>query len=306
MNDRLVYHMEYIDLILLGLVAFVLWYWFKRREDEERHLGWKLVGYYLLGIFTFKFNGFPIPLGLVIFLLLLKPTINQKVKSYAVYTGLAVVILSITIPYAQEKFYEFPREVEAKGPNSIYDFQFQDNWKKLKEEFNINFAIIEMIDLKYTKDGHIEYFRFQAEDHSNGIDQVRYFIELEGSEEWHVQRSRSEYEQPPHWQEEQEKLTVNQFFRMLDEVDLREMQPGESSKRFHVTAHYLTKSYYAVKENEKYGVTGSEVFEITNDQLPVYGYTVDMCGYSGKVEDCTTYANYLFEPVLNAKDDAHE
>jgi len=46
--------------------------------DTESNVQLKIVGYFLLGAFTFSLNGFAFPLGFILFLLFFRPTKNRK------------------------------------------------------------------------------------------------------------------------------------------------------------------------------------------------------------------------------------
>lgn len=78
-------------IVTIGIVLFYL----KREEDEEL-LGFKLVGYYILGIFYFNLSGLVIPLGFIISLFL-KPRQNKGVKRVAAIFGLVMMIIGLLI-----------------------------------------------------------------------------------------------------------------------------------------------------------------------------------------------------------------
>ncbi|MCF6136582.1 hypothetical protein [Pseudalkalibacillus berkeleyi] len=298
--------MIYINLILFVIVALVLRSFYKKREEVEAHLGWKIVGYYMLGIFSLTLNEWAIPVGFIGFLIFFKPTLNKKIKTYSAYTGLAMFALSFFIlPYLEESIYEFPRKVEANGSN-IYSFEFEENWQQIRDEFDINFAVLNGIKLEYTSAGKIENMRVEAVDQSNGVDRIYYWITRSGDGQFKVNRSRSEYQIDPYWQQGIEQMTVMNFFRMLDEVDFRDLRPNPDSERFELSSHDFMKTSYAVKGNEKFAINGSEVVEISNDQLPVYGYMVDICENDGTEKGCTEHTQYIFDAELNWREENHE
>ncbi|CAM3796445.1 hypothetical protein [Marinicrinis lubricantis] len=83
----------YIDYaIFLGsLIALMLLY--RKRTEQENGLGLKLVGYTLLGGFTFAFNDFKLPLGFFIYLVFFQYTSsNRRIKHLAALLGLALYV----------------------------------------------------------------------------------------------------------------------------------------------------------------------------------------------------------------------
>lgn len=78
-----------ISLIIVGIGIALL---HNMREEEEDSLGWKLIGYYILGVFYFSINGFVIPIGFIISLFL-KPTQNSGIKRGAAIFGLIMMLI---------------------------------------------------------------------------------------------------------------------------------------------------------------------------------------------------------------------
>lgn len=83
------------------LAVLALAFIYSRRKEQERHLLWKLLGYLLLGAFMLRLNGFPLPLGYALFLLLLqaKPKPNRAAKHSAAFAGL--LLFSWRLPCRQ-------------------------------------------------------------------------------------------------------------------------------------------------------------------------------------------------------------
>lgn len=83
-------------IIFLLLWTASIYLLFRGRNDEEDHLVLKLIGYYLLGTFTFSFNGIVLPVGFVISLFL-KPQQNSSVKRVSAIFGLTVMLLGLLL-----------------------------------------------------------------------------------------------------------------------------------------------------------------------------------------------------------------
>ncbi|HET7627999.1 MAG TPA: hypothetical protein VFK44_06370 [Bacillales bacterium] len=82
-----------IGLIVMavGLVSL-----YANRQQDERLLFLKLMGYYVLGIFYINLNGFIIPAGVVIGFLL-KPYMNKKIKRGAAVFGLIMMLVGFLL-----------------------------------------------------------------------------------------------------------------------------------------------------------------------------------------------------------------
>ncbi|MET3729637.1 phosphoglycerol transferase MdoB-like AlkP superfamily enzyme [Fictibacillus halophilus] len=61
LESFLVWGMSAIFLVLLLLI------YTKKANREESNIGWKLIGYFLLGTFTFRIESLVLPVGIAIF-----------------------------------------------------------------------------------------------------------------------------------------------------------------------------------------------------------------------------------------------
>ncbi|KIL38489.1 hypothetical protein SD70_25950 [Gordoniibacillus kamchatkensis] len=80
-------------VVIAGLVLL-----YQRRDEEERHLAWKLLGCYVLGSFVFNVMNVPVPLGIGVYLVFFRPRSNAAVKRYAAFFGLLVAIVGHLFP----------------------------------------------------------------------------------------------------------------------------------------------------------------------------------------------------------------
>ena len=81
-------------MIFLLFWAAGIYLLFRSRNEEEELLVLKLIGYYLLGTFTFSFNGIVLPVGFFISLFL-KPGQNRSVKRGSAIFGLVIMVLGL-------------------------------------------------------------------------------------------------------------------------------------------------------------------------------------------------------------------
>ncbi|RXJ04521.1 hypothetical protein DS745_03820 [Anaerobacillus alkaliphilus] len=81
-----------IVITLISVLVVILIGWTMAKDDEEL-LILKLIGYLLLGGFSFGINGFPIPLGFIIFLFL-NINENSDAKTFVHIAGLIGLIIN--------------------------------------------------------------------------------------------------------------------------------------------------------------------------------------------------------------------
>lgn len=122
------------ELIVQGGVALFLLY--QRRQVSENYLFLKLLGYTLLGGFTFSINELRLPLGFVVFLIFFRPGQNKQIKQLAAYLGLLLYLLQLAVPVVENYVFERPREIPAMGSN-LYTFDFTEHWRTVRETFDM-------------------------------------------------------------------------------------------------------------------------------------------------------------------------
>ncbi|HWI60334.1 MAG TPA: hypothetical protein VNT75_00705 [Symbiobacteriaceae bacterium] len=89
--------MGWIILALVLVVAVVVGYNAAEEKDEEM-LVLKLFGYSVLGFLTLRLNGFPLPLGFVIALIMAnRAPVNQRARRYAALVTFVWWIVSLFI-----------------------------------------------------------------------------------------------------------------------------------------------------------------------------------------------------------------
>lgn len=82
---------------MFSIVMLVMIY--RNRSEPENGLAWKLVGYLLLGGFTFSLNDIRLPLGFVVYWLYFrKPKPNWIIKHKAALMGLLLYVAQLIIP----------------------------------------------------------------------------------------------------------------------------------------------------------------------------------------------------------------
>ncbi|MFC0214230.1 hypothetical protein ACFFK0_17515 [Paenibacillus chartarius] len=86
------------SLIATIIVILILFMFYRKRKEDEKGLGWKLVGFFVLGSFVFSWQGIPIPAGYIVIVLMLRPRKNARIKQYSALLGVIMVLLGRLIP----------------------------------------------------------------------------------------------------------------------------------------------------------------------------------------------------------------
>ncbi|MGG1662091.1 hypothetical protein [Brevibacillus sp. NRS-1366] len=262
----------YLTLVSIVLLVFI----YKRREENESNLGFKIVGYCLLGGFTFVMNDFPIPLGFLMFVLFVRPTTNVKTKHNAVFLGLACFILQLIIPAVDEYVYERPREVAGVTTN-IFQVDFIKDWFTIQEHMKIDpNARLEKFRVEYRPDGQISRLSYNVVGQSkDGF--IYYDIRFSSeTKEYAIQRHKV----GDQWLQYDRSIDATRFFEVLDQVQVRNLSLEHLSEGNIVLSSDGEMTSYAIKDRRRYLIQGMEIKEITNDQLPIKGYYISMCRMS--------------------------
>lgn len=83
-------------LIFILLVAIIVFSAYQMTDSDESNVILKLIGYCILANFNFRFNhGIPLPLGFVLYLIILHPKENIRAKRFAAYAGFALYLLAL-------------------------------------------------------------------------------------------------------------------------------------------------------------------------------------------------------------------
>lgn len=187
---------EYInenDILNWGLLIFAIGYLIylhSKKEEPEEYLGMKLVGFYLLGAFTFNFNfgSFPlvIPIGFIIYFAFMryKERANPTIKKKSAVLGLIIlgVGLSNSIIYNAIEYRD--REIPVK---SISVKSLRDDYEILKQELGLSDTVgVESFNLDYDKNNKIRRLDYNLED----IEKKKYYYIAANSNSYSVYVSK--------------------------------------------------------------------------------------------------------------------
>jgi hypothetical protein len=151
-------------IMAAAMVLTVIYLVSRRRSAEttERGLLLKMIGFTLLGAFTFTLNGFPLPLGFIFYLLIFnRPSRdNRALKHTAAKAGLLLFCLSAVIGFLPDHLTRFRTiEFPATGSN-IESLELMEAWKTI-DKHNEGELRLDRFDLEYGDDGTIRRLRME-------------------------------------------------------------------------------------------------------------------------------------------------
>jgi hypothetical protein len=259
-------------VIFISCIIFII---FKTREDEESNYTLKIIGYYLLGAFRFSLNKLHIPLGFIIYLLILRNAEkNQGGKRYAAILGFVAFVTALIIPVISQSYYERTRYVEL-GTANIYEFHFQEHWKQTAEaldmdEESLATSRVEDLNIDYEKNGKIKRFRYEVTWREEG--ELRHAsVNLdEGQKRISVRAIKIS-----EWLQYDRIIDARRLFAQLDKINIKEITPETDF------------SYYGFVFGgwDNFGIRDEKTFIIEDDrfvpfkgEIPVEGYWIQTFG----------------------------
>lgn len=235
-----------------------------RNSEIEGHVFIKLAGYSLLGGFIIWVNGFPVPLGLLVFLGLVKPSVNKTAKTRAAFLGL---ILMILLPLAYNLYFERPVNVAASSTN-IYSLDLSGDWQKVREKIgNRQHYKLEDFEVSYEADGEIRNLRYSVKVHQNEIN-VYYWVEFTPNKQVYTIRAKKidPNIQFGHY------LSADSFFQTLEKIDLRQ-GIDEEELAYYVASCSGNQISSATKETH-FLMEDDQITLIDNSDLPITGFYI--------------------------------
>ncbi|WP_134683884.1 hypothetical protein [Brevibacillus migulae] len=265
-------------------------------EDAESNLPLKIVGYFLLGAFTFQINEFAVPLGFLVFRMFVRPAKNSRVKQRAVYFGFAIFVLQLMIPAVIEYIYEYPRKVTATSAD-VYKLSFTHDWSAIKDSMQIDpDAHLEDFRSEYLKNGQLRRLSYNLVSHSED-GYIHYRIRFSPEKkEYSIRRNKV----GDRWAQYDRTVKAERFFEVLDQAQVRTLLQNQAYVEYSLISDGEMTSY-GIKETSKFLVKDKEIRQISNNELPVTGYYIVSCGKDYKwvsgieTSGCDAVVDFLFE-----------
>ncbi|QNO14262.1 hypothetical protein HYG86_05485 [Alkalicella caledoniensis] len=249
-------------IIICGLV-----YIYNQCEKED-NVVLKLIGYFLLGSFLFRFNGIPIPVGMIVFFILAEPTVNKEAKTRAAYLGVVILLIGIISPMISNYIFERPVKVDASSSN-LYMLNFKEDWGAIKEKIESqSIKKIRNFRVSYEKDGEIREFHYEIIGYS-GNEMILYKVKMLLDKQIYLINAKK-----MSLQDQYERLvSVDKFFEVLEEINPKEIDNSEGNLDYYIllsSGQYTTSSEYVTH----FQYIDGNMTPVDTTELPISGFYI--------------------------------
>ncbi|WP_243292100.1 hypothetical protein [Bacillus sp. FJAT-47783] len=279
----------YVLIIVAGLIFI-----YQKRQEEERYFGWKLIGYFLLGTFSFYFDTFAIPVGFFIFLFFMRPKVNKKIKTYAAVFGLAMFLMNIASQYAEHYWFERPRSIDLTTDN-VFDLSIIEHYERLQKKAEISDeAVLQDYTVAFTKTGELLRFDVDFVDEIDETSHIYYWLEFD--KEGQKISVRKEKHEGTYFHHENS-APVKPFLKMLDSLPFEKIASDEEYEKFELFGGGYIQSI-AMVYHDKYLIVEGDFKKVDNQNLPIDTYWMVKSGAKKLEGDsrCELQAYYLIQP----------
>ena len=154
---------QYVGIVIMIVAIIGLVKIHKCKEEDEEYLVLKIIGFYLLGSFSFNFNITEfmyifVPIGFFVYYIFMehKERKNKVLKNKCAKWGLIVLIISFVSNNLNGIMNHFEyRDININSTGNIKDLSLE--WKTIKSKCNIDDNVpLDGARIIYNKDGKIE------------------------------------------------------------------------------------------------------------------------------------------------------
>ncbi|SFG26465.1 hypothetical protein SAMN05216353_13119 [Halobacillus alkaliphilus] len=290
--------------LILYIVQFgIILYIYRKWGRDEPYLLLKLLGYSVMGSFSFTTNQWSLPLGFIIFLMFFRePAWNRLAKRYAAYLGLFLYLTSLIISPVQNYVYEWPRHVDVSQSLSASEgFDFNEHWNMITHTFgDIHNPRLQRLEMEFTDEGAVESLFYNFKTVAQGNRETNYAVELDLSKkEYEIRRNRykKQNRQVHHMgQDMHGRISPEEFFKVINETGLEAFTQNKDSHYYSLFAEGAVRSLSGSTENT-FMVTTSGIRPVMEEQLPIDAIRMTVNGFKNSEEDrIQLNVNYYIEP----------
>ena len=288
----------WVSMTVFGsLIVLALFYLYRRRTIQEERLGVKLLGYFLLGGFTFAINAVKLPLGFAVYMLFIrKPGPNAQIKEKAALLGLLVYFSQLLAPAFAGMVNWQPGDMTIRNV-SVESVGIDGVWRTVTAQAPVsNQARLLEFETVLSSGGEVKGLSFHLVERIEN----RYFhtnaVYDEQEQTLKIQRSTTD-----EWVQYGEQILAERFFSRVVDLDLMSLR--SAGEHPYVKLGLMEDGMrvnYGIKEASTFAVSEEGVREIGDERLPVQGYWVSACGVEENDEygsGCAGRTDYLFDIV---------
>ena len=284
----------YSLIIVAGIVVL-----YRKRTEQEKGAAWKLVGYVLLGGFTFSLNHIRLPLGFVVYWLFFrKSNTNRSIKHKAALLGLLMYVLQLVMPGIAGVLDSKVRNSEIQHI-SIEQLGIEGLLKMIAARSLVGRqAKVEYYESVVSREGKITDLRIHLVD----LDDQGRYIHTDAFYKESEQSVALERYLTDEWAQFPRQVLAMDFFEKVQSLKLTDLKPsgGDYRNVRLELREYGSLVNYAIKDTLTFGIDEDGIYEIKDEQMPVQGIWITACGIPPFMEpfrDCENNTNYLFDIV---------
>ncbi|TRZ40393.1 hypothetical protein CEQ21_05635 [Niallia circulans] len=277
----------YIVLVVGGLVYLI-----KKKRDTEAKFPLKIIGYYILGVFAFKFNGIALPLGLIIYLLFFRPKVNADIKRQAAIFGFIIFIIvqwitPITVDMWESRTITIEHELE-----SAYTIDFANENELVTKELKLEESNIKLDNFRmnYTQSGKITDLSWEMigeADNEYNYYRIQYSTD---KKEYEISKSHHEA-----WSQFVFLVDTKYYFGNLDLLDIQDITIAKGKFSSYKLFGFGERSQYGFTENEPHVISNGEIKKLDEKQLPVEAYYISTNALKKMSEETDEQGNIVQE-----------
>ncbi|MDF2724080.1 MAG: hypothetical protein K0Q59_3755, partial [Paenibacillus sp.] len=267
----------WLPIVLIMLFAILLGVLYRKRSQPEKGLAFKLIGYLILGGFTFSLNGIRLPLGFAVYWLFFRKAMsNRSIKHKAALLGLLLYASQLMMPKIADVLASQPRDTVIRNI-SMEQLGLNGVWRMVAAQAPVSSqARLLSYETVVSSDAEVKELAFHLVDRD---DKGRY-IHTEATYDVAAQSVGLKRSRTDEWLQFPRQIMAEQFFKRAESLHLMELKPSGNGHQL-VKLELLedgTQVNYAMKDANTLGVDEHGVYNIRVDQLPVQAYVMLACG----------------------------
>ncbi|MCM3630710.1 hypothetical protein M3194_25585 [Paenibacillus glycanilyticus] len=287
----------FISVLVIGSLVLL----YRKRAEPEKGLGWRLVGYLLLGGFTFSMNGFRLPLGFAICLLFLrKSRTNLAVKRKAALLGLLLYALQLVVPGIANHLASEPKNTTMRHI-SAEEVGIDGVWRMVAARTPVsNRARIQSFKTTLSENAQVKELKFEWVEHDPATDRYLHTSAIYHDDDQTVTLTRYKTDE---WLQYSRQMMAERFIERVQTLKLIDLKPSGGDHRYVRIeldrAFEGSQGSYAMKDEDNFGVDEKGIYPISDEQLPVTANRMLVCAPQ-TLEDwstCEDPVNYYFDIV---------
>ena len=269
---------QYVGIVIMIVAIIGLVKIHKCKEEDEEYLVLKIIGFYLLGSFSFNFNITEfmyifVPIGFFVYYIFMehKERKNKVLKNKCAKWGLIVLTISFVSNNLNGIMNHFEyRDININATGNIKDLTLE--WKTIKSKYNIDDNVpLDGARIIYNKDGKIEDLTYFLIDYNKN---KSYQVNFE-NENYHIVVNKYDgydYNFNSHYDTKTENFLkvvdhINDSHKMMDynEINYEKELEGSNEGYDLYSVNIKNNKYKKIKEKDLQGPVVNFYAEGKND-----------------------------------------